>query len=177
MITLQETVHKECTEREQLKDALIEARQQLLTMKKNGQYSTKRNTDSNCLFSGILNGTAARSLHSPPVAFEEIERRVSGPLQYPHTQSQQYFSSHSHQRPSVAPSEPSTRDGSLPGDVADLTARPMSAAHTVPYRHKALPPIQPQQQQRRNGSVPSSNKSDQLIENRRRIARLIKHIK
>jgi hypothetical protein len=36
MITLQETVHKECTEREQLKDALIDARQQLLTMKKNG---------------------------------------------------------------------------------------------------------------------------------------------
>jgi len=36
MSTLQETVHKECTEREQLKDALIEARQQLLTMKKNG---------------------------------------------------------------------------------------------------------------------------------------------
>jgi hypothetical protein len=36
MLTLQETVHKECTEREQLKDALIEARQQLLAMKKNG---------------------------------------------------------------------------------------------------------------------------------------------
>ena len=36
MITLQETVHKECTEREQLKDALIEARQQLLALKKNG---------------------------------------------------------------------------------------------------------------------------------------------
>ncbi len=37
MLTLQETVHKECTEREQLKDALIEARQQLLAMKKNGK--------------------------------------------------------------------------------------------------------------------------------------------
>ena len=36
MITLQETVHKECTEREQLKDALIEALQQLLALKKNG---------------------------------------------------------------------------------------------------------------------------------------------
>jgi hypothetical protein len=36
MTTLQETVHKECTEREQLKDALIDARQQLLTLKKNG---------------------------------------------------------------------------------------------------------------------------------------------
>jgi hypothetical protein len=36
MITLQETVHKECTEREELKDSLIEARQQLLVMKKNG---------------------------------------------------------------------------------------------------------------------------------------------
>ncbi|CAF5152274.1 unnamed protein product, partial [Rotaria sp. Silwood1] len=41
MITLQETVHKECTEREQLKDALIEARQQLLTMKKNGMSRRK----------------------------------------------------------------------------------------------------------------------------------------
>ena len=127
--------------------------------------------------SGVLNGTASRSLHSPPVAFEEIERRVSGPLQYSHTTSQQQFSSNnSRQRPSVAPSESSTRDGSLPGDNADLIARPMSAAHTVPYRHKALPPIQPQQS-RRNGSVPSSSKPDPLLENQRRIARFIKHIK
>jgi hypothetical protein len=37
MLILQETVHRECTEREELKDALIEARQQLLTMKKNGR--------------------------------------------------------------------------------------------------------------------------------------------
>ncbi|CAF1660676.1 unnamed protein product, partial [Didymodactylos carnosus] len=36
VITLQETVHKECTEREELKDALISAREQLLTLKKNG---------------------------------------------------------------------------------------------------------------------------------------------
>ena len=36
MSTLQETVHKECAEREQLKDALVDARQQLLAMKKNG---------------------------------------------------------------------------------------------------------------------------------------------
>lgn len=36
MSTLQETVHHECDEREQLKDALIEARQQLLTLKKAG---------------------------------------------------------------------------------------------------------------------------------------------
>lgn len=130
-------------------------------------------------FSGVLNGTAPRSLHSPPVAFEEIERRVSGPLQYSHTSSQQQFSSNNtRQRPSVAPSESSTCDGSLPGDNADSIARPMSAAHTVPYRHKALPPIQSQpQQHRRNGSVPSSNKPDQLLENQRRIARFIKHIK
>jgi hypothetical protein len=42
-----------------------------------------------------------------------------------------------------------------------------------------LPPICPQQQQqqRRNGSIPSSNKAEQLLENQRRIARLIKHIK
>ncbi len=56
----------------------------------------------------------------------------------------------------------------------------MSSSHTVPYRHKTLPPIypqQPQQQQRRNGSLPPANKADQLLENQRRIARLIKHIK
>ena len=41
MITLQETVQKECLEREQLKDALIEARQQLLAMKKNGTNETR----------------------------------------------------------------------------------------------------------------------------------------
>ncbi len=58
-------------------------------------------------------------------------------------------------------------------------ARPMSSSHTVPYRHKPLPPIYPQQQQqqRRNGSLPPANKADQLLENQRRIARLIKHIK
>jgi len=42
MLTLQETVHKECAEREQLKDALIEARQQLLAMKKNGTNRRKQ---------------------------------------------------------------------------------------------------------------------------------------
>jgi hypothetical protein len=36
MLTLQETVHRECTEREQLKDALVDARKQLFTLKKNG---------------------------------------------------------------------------------------------------------------------------------------------
>jgi hypothetical protein len=44
MLTLQETVHKECTEREQLKDALIEARQQLLAMKKNGRNTREINS-------------------------------------------------------------------------------------------------------------------------------------
>jgi hypothetical protein len=44
MLTLQETVHKECTEREQLKDALIEARQQLLAMKKNGRNTREKKT-------------------------------------------------------------------------------------------------------------------------------------
>ncbi len=120
---------------------------------------------------GVLNGTASRSLHSPPVAFEEIERRVSGPIPFSHTQSQQFSS--------VVQSEPPTRDSSLPGDAADLLARPMSSAHNIPYRHKTLPPIYPQQQQqqRRNGSVPSPNKGEQLLENQRRIARFIKHIK
>ncbi|CAF0764701.1 unnamed protein product [Rotaria sp. Silwood1] len=161
MITLQETVHKECTEREQLKDALIEARQQLLTMKKNG----------------VLNGKTDRSLHSPPVAFEEIERRISGPLPFSHSQNQQYSSIVHNQNTSFIQSEPSTHDNSLPGDTADLMARPMSSSHSVPYRHKTLPPIYPQQQQRRNGSIPSTNKTEQLLENQRRIARFIKHIK
>ncbi|CAF2941831.1 unnamed protein product [Rotaria sp. Silwood2] len=166
MITLQETVHKECTEREQLKDALIEARQQLLAMKKNG----------------VLNGKTGRSLHSPPVAFEEIERRVSGPSLFSHSQNQPYSSIAHNQNSSFVQSEPSTRDNSLPGDAADLMARPMSSSHSVPYRHKTLPPIYPpppqqQQQQRRNGSVPSTNKAEQLLENQQRIARFIKHIK
>jgi len=62
-------------------------------------------------------------------------------------------------------------------------ARPRSSSQNVPYRSKALPPIihsqqqQQQQRQRRNGNVLSSNKSDQLLENQRRITRFIKHIK
>lgn len=120
---------------------------------------------------GVLNGTASRALHSPPVAFEEIERRVSGPLPYAYASNQQ--------NPFFAQSEPPTRDSSLPGDAADLMARPISSTQSVPYRHKTLPPIQPQNQQqiRRNGSVPAPNKADQLLENQRRIARFIKHIK
>ncbi|CAF1502229.1 unnamed protein product, partial [Adineta ricciae] len=162
MNTLQETVHKECTEREELKEALIEARQQLLTFKKNG----------------VLNGTAARSLHSPPVAFEEIERRVIAPLPLPHASTQQLGSVLHHKNSSFIQSEPPSRDNSVQGDAADMMARPLSSAHQVPYRHKTLPPIHPQpQQQRRNGSVPSSNKSDQLLENQRRIARFIKNLK
>ncbi|CAF0992035.1 unnamed protein product [Rotaria sordida] len=165
MITLQETVHKECTEREQLKDSLIEARQQLLAMKKNG----------------VLSGKTGRSLHSPPVAFEEIERRVSGPLPISHQQNQQYPSIVHNQNSSFVQSEPSTRDNTLPGDTADLMARPMSSSYGVSYRHKPLPPINPQQlqqqQQGRRGSVPSTNKAEQLLENQRRIARFIKHIK
>jgi hypothetical protein len=109
---------------------------------------------------GILNGTVSRSLHSPPVAFEEIEKRVSGPLPY---------SSQRQHRNKI----------SIPGDAADLTARPMSSNQNAQYRYKALPPIhsQQQQKQRRNGNVPSSNRSDQLLDNQRRISRFIKHIK
>jgi len=127
----------------------------------------------------VINGTASRSLHSPPIAFQDIERRVSGPLPFSHSQNQPISSIAHHQNSSFVRSEPSTRDSSLPGDTADLMARPMSSSHTVPYRHKPLPPIYPQQQQqqRRNGSLPSANKAEQLLENQRRIARLIKHIK
>ena len=50
MNILQETVHRECTEREQLKDALIDARQQLLTMKKNGS----RKNDIDMIFFFVL---------------------------------------------------------------------------------------------------------------------------
>ena len=128
------------------------------------------------VYIGVLNGTTSRSLHSPPVAFEEIERRVAGPLLFSHSQNQQTSSISHKKNPSFAQSEPPSRDSSLPGDAADLMARPMSSSHTVPYRHKTLPPICPPQQ-RRNGSISSSNKADQLIENQRRIARFIKHIK
>lgn len=49
MNILQETVHRECTEREQLKDALINARQQLLTIKKNGSKSIDLFIQSSCV--------------------------------------------------------------------------------------------------------------------------------
>jgi hypothetical protein len=113
------------------------------------------------------------------VAFEEIERRVTGPLPFSsHSQNQQLSSmSLNKHHPSFAQSEPSTRDSSLPGDTADLIARPMSSTYNAQYRLKTLPPIHPQQQQRRNGSIPPPNKSDQFMENQRRITRLIKHIK
>ena len=128
--------------------------------------------DDVCL--GVLNGHVARSLHSPPVAFEDIERRVNGPLPYSQVSSQQRqkFSPFVH-------SEPGTRDSSIPGDAADLLARPMSSTHNAQYRLKTLPPIQSQatQQQRPKGLSPSSNKADQLLANQRRIARFIKHIK
>lgn len=49
MNILQETVHRECTEREQLKDALINARQQLLTIKKNGLTMKNINLFISCV--------------------------------------------------------------------------------------------------------------------------------
>ncbi|UJR10636.1 hypothetical protein I4U23_014832 [Adineta vaga] len=154
VITLQETVHRECTEREQLKDALIDARQQLLKLKKNG----------------ILNNTASRSLHSPPIAFEEIEKRVTAPLSY-----------HQNDRPPFTQSEPTAYNHSIPDDAAiaaDLSARPMSSSQNIQNRYKALPPIQSQRQkQRRNQYMLSSNKTEQLLQNQRRIVRFIKHMK
>jgi hypothetical protein len=55
----------------------------------------------------------------------------------------------------------------------------MTSSRNIPYRSKALPPIirSQQQKQNRNGNISSSNKSEQLLENQRRIARFIKHIK
>ena len=116
----------------------------------------------------MLNG---RSLHSPPVAFEEIEKRVPAPL--PFTQRDQ------NKLPSFARSEPLTHDSSLPGDAADLMARPMSSNQHVPSHSKPLPPIirgHPGRQ-RRNAHLLASNKSNQLLENQRRITRFIKNIK
>ena len=78
-------------------------------------------------------------------------------------------------------SEPATRDNSIPSDVADSMARSTSSFQNAPYRYKGLPPIHYQQQQKqkqhRNGNISSLNKSEQLLENQRRIARFIKHIK
>ena len=130
-----------------------------------------------CFHKGVLNGKGNRSLHSPPVAFEEIERRVSGPLPLSRSQNRSSSSTGHDKNPSCIFSEPPTHDGSLPEDTADLIARPISSSSlSVPYRHKTLPPINPQQQ-RRNSNVPLSNKAEQLIQNQQRIARLIKHIK
>lgn len=123
-----------------------------------------------CVCLGVLNG---RSLHSPPMAFEEIERRVPAPLPFTQRENRNKI-------PSFVQSEPLTRDSSLPGgDAADTTARALSSNQQIPQRGKALPPIIRSQQprQRRNGHLLSSTKSDQLLENQRRIARFIKHIK
>ncbi|CAF1253041.1 unnamed protein product [Adineta ricciae] len=150
VITLQETVHKECTEREQLKEALIDARQQLLKLKKNG----------------ILNPPAARSLHSPPIAFEEIEKRVAAPLPYIQ-----------HDRPPFTQSEPTAYNHSIPDEnaVAIDSTRP---SENIQNRYKALPPIQSQRQkQRRNKYALASNKTEQLLQNQRRIVRFIKQMK
>ena len=146
MNTLQETVHRECTEREELKDALIDARQQLMALKKAGV------------------------LHSPPMAFAEIERRVPAPLPFSQAPGLQRP-----KMPSVPPPERDTRDNSVHSDAA----RPLSSSNRHPqYRPKALPPIHAQNQQRRmkglNGSL---TKADQMLANQRRIARFIKHIK
>lgn len=98
-----------------------------------------------------------------------------------------YSSQNTHRSklPSFIQSEPIQRDNSIPDEAADLTARPIT--QRIPYRSKALPPItrsqqtQQQQQQpskqRRNGNIVVSHKPDPLLENQRRIARFIKHIK
>jgi len=56
----------------------------------------------------------------------------------------------------------------------------MSASKNAPSRSKVLPPIirsQPQRSIRRNPNSLSLNRPTQLLENQRRIARFIKHIK
>ncbi|CAF3746890.1 unnamed protein product [Adineta steineri] len=157
MMTLQETVHRECTEREQLKDALIAARQQLLTLKKNG----------------VLNGNVSRSLHSPPIAFEEIEKRVTAPI--PYSQNQRPTNMHP-----FTQSEPTAYNNSLldDGAIADLTARPISASQNLQNPYKPLPPIYSQRQkQRRNKQILLSNKTDNILQNQRRIVRFIRQMK
>lgn len=132
------------------------------------------------LLLGVLNGTVSRSLHTPPVAFAEIERRVPAPLPY-----SQAPGLPRPKMPSVSISEVNTRDNSLHGDAADQMARPMSSNYQAQYRLKTLPPIpsqtqQPAQQQskrRPKGLSPGSSQADQLLANQRRIARFIKHIK
>ena len=77
-------------------------------------------------------------------------------------------------------SEPTNRNSSIPSDAADLIARSITSNENVPHRYKALPPIHQQSQQsksRRNANILSTNKPDHLLENQRRIARFIKHIK
>jgi len=120
----------------------------------------------------VLNGTEARSLHSPPLAFDEIEKRVTAPLAY--SQSQ-----HLHDIPSLIQSEPPASNGSIPDGVADLTARPISASQKIEKFYKTLPPIHShrQQKQRRNKYVTSSNKSGQVLDTQRRIVRFIKYMK
>jgi hypothetical protein len=123
---------------------------------------------------GVLNGTGSRSrsLHSPPLAFDEIEKRVTAPIAY--SQSQ-----HRHDIPSLIQSEPAASNASIPDGVADLAARPISASQNIEKFYKTLPPIHShrQQKQRRNKYVTSSNKSGQLLEPQRRIVRFIKYMK
>lgn len=117
------------------------------------------------------------------MAFEQLEKRVSETLPY----SQNY---HRTKIPALQ-SGTQRHYSSIPSDTADVMARSISSSKKIPYRYKALPPISHQQQtyqqqlqqqqhrqkQRLNGHTVLPNKSEQLIEHQRRIARLIKHIK
>jgi hypothetical protein len=115
----------------------------------------------------------SRSRHSPPIAFDNIERVVNGPLPYSQASNQQR-----QKVPSFVHSEPATRDNSLPGDIADAISRPLSSTRNTQYRSKMLPPIRSQTQQQRLKDVNSSSiGAEQLLANQRRIARFIKHIK
>ena len=149
MSALQETVRKQGDEREQLRDALDEARQHVPATK--------------------ADRTMPKPLHSSAMAFEGIPHRVAEPLLYPHSQNP----SHRKGALSTKPG-PSVWDSVVSQDVADPIAQPLSSSRSNPQPSTNLPSIQPHQPAPKN-SARGPKKSEQPTENTRRIVRLIKH--
>ena len=82
-----------------------------------------------------------------------------------------------HDRPPFTQSEPTAYNHSIPDENAVIidSTRP---SENIPNRYKALPPIQSQRQkQRRNKYTLASNRTEQLLQNQRRIVRFIKQMK